>query len=80
MSDKLKVMKSHSDQHPDLQYVEVVYFEKGRYVERKSKYEVPEAIGQLYQRTVNKMTEEKKQCLVMHRDANHQLIKSFYRP
>lgn len=80
MSDKSKTMTFRSDQHPDLHYIEVVYFEKGRYVERKSKFEVPEAIGQLYQRTVNKMTEEKKQCIVMHRDANHQLIKSFYRP
>lgn len=79
MSEKLETMK-YPFSHPDLHYIEVVYFEKGRYVERKSKYEVPEAIGQLYQRTVNKMTEEKKQCIVMHRDANHQLIKSFYRP
>ena len=80
MSANQTLMTFHFDTHKDLHYVEVVYFEKGRYVERKSKYEVPEAIGQLYQRTVNKMTDEKKQCLVMHRDANHQLIKSFYRP
>jgi len=70
-------MKSTDEQHRTLHYVEVVYFEKGRYVERKSKYDMPDQCAKLFQRTVNKMTEEKKQCLIVIRDEKNQLLKSW---
>jgi hypothetical protein len=68
-----------SDQaHRTLQYVEVIYFvgKTKTYKSRKWQHYPVEEAGIMYQRTLNKMKEEKVNCLVCLREENHQLIKS----
>ncbi len=59
-----------------LHYVSVAYFKLGQYIDSKFKYySLPEASG-IYQRTINKLSEEKTECIVSLRDENHILLKA----
>lgn len=69
---------SHSDQkHRTLNYVEVLYFDKGKFKSRKHAYYPVEESEKIFQRTINKMTEDKIESMVCLRTETHELIKSF---
>lgn len=59
-----------------MNYIEVIYFEKNIYKERKQAFYQDNLCDQMFLRTENKMKEEKKQTLISLRDENHNLIKS----
>lgn len=59
-----------------MNYIEVIYFDKGNYKERKQAFYQDNLCEQMFIRTENKMKEEKKETLIALRDENHNLIKS----
>lgn len=67
-----------SDQnHRTLNYVEVVYLVKGFFNGRKFIHYPEKEAEVMYQRTVNKMVQDKIDCLVTLRTEDHGLLKSF---
>lgn len=61
-----------------LNYVEVIYFDKGKYKGRKHVFYPEDEAKQMYTRTINKMSEDKKETLISLRDENHNIVKSLY--
>lgn len=59
-----------------MHYIEVCYFEKGRYASRKLQHYSEEEAMVIYQRTINKLKEDKKTALICLREENHNLIRS----
>lgn len=70
-------MISHSDTHNrTLHYVDVIYLSKGKYDGRKHAHYPEQEAVIMFQRTINKFKEEKKEALICLREENHSLIKS----
>lgn len=58
-----------------LQYVEVIYFDRLVYRERKFFYYPPNEANQVYVKTVEKLS--KQSVIVCLREENHNLLRSF---
>ncbi len=69
---------SHSPSNDrTLHYVEVLYMKGIQFIERKFNHYPEEEAGKIYQRTINKFTEDKSQnVIICLREENHNLLKS----
>ena len=61
----------------EMNYVEVVYMNKNKFLSRKTMWYEPNEAHRIYLKTIDKFTRETKDVIVCIRDMNHYLIKSF---
>lgn len=62
--------------HRSLHYVEVIYFNGTQFKERKMQHYPVDEAAVIFQRTCNKMKQEKINAMVCLREENHMLLKS----
>jgi hypothetical protein len=61
----------------EMNYVEVVYMNKNKYLSRKTMWYEPNQAHKIYLKTIDKFMRETKDVIVCIRDQDHILIKSY---
>ena len=61
----------------EINYVEVVYMDKQKFLSRKIMWYQPNEAHKIYLRTIDKFMRDAKNVIVCIRDNDHILIKSF---
>ncbi len=59
-----------------LHYIEVIYFEKGQYKDRKHEHYPEEEAKQMFLRASNKFKDSGQHVILALREENHMLIKA----
>lgn len=72
---KMKMETKSLSNYRTMNYVEVIYLQKGQYQSRKKVDYLEKEAAVMFLRTVNKFKEEKKNALICLRDEAHQLLK-----